>query len=40
MSENISGYAGNYKKMKKIVNHLQKFGIDKEKAEEAYRKIV
>lgn len=40
LSENISGYVGNYKKMEKVVNHLQKFGIDKEKAEEAHRKVV
>lgn len=40
LPENISGYVGNYKKMEKVVSHLQKFGIDKEKAEESYRKIV
>lgn len=40
LAENISGYAGNYKKVEKVINHLQKFGIDKEKAEEAHRKIV
>lgn len=40
LPENISGYAGNYKKIEKVMSHLQKFGIRKEKAEEAYRKIV
>lgn len=40
LPKNISGYVGNYKKMEKVVNQLQKFGIEKEKAEEAYRKIV
>lgn len=40
LSENISGYVGNYKKIEKVVNQLQKFGIGKERAKEAYRKIV
>ncbi len=40
LSENISGFVGNYKKIEKVVNHLQKFGIDRTKAEEAYGKIV
>lgn len=40
LPQNTSGYVGNYKKMQKVVSHLQKFGIDKEKAEEAYKKIV
>jgi hypothetical protein len=40
LPENISGYAGNYKKIEKVVNHLRKFGINREKAEEAYNKIV
>lgn len=39
LPENISGYVGNYKKIEKVVSHLQKFGIDKERAGEAYRKI-
>ena len=37
---NISGYVGNYNKIHKVINHLQKFGISKEKAEEVYAKIV
>lgn len=40
LSENISGYVGNYKKIEKVINHLAKFGIPKEKAEIAYQKIV
>lgn len=40
LSENISGYVGNYRKIEKVVKHLQRFGIEKEKAEESYRKIV
>lgn len=34
------GFMGNYKRLEKIVNHLSEFGIDKNKAEEAYQKIV
>lgn len=40
LPENISGYVGNYKKIEKVVNQLRKFGIDKEKAEKAYRQVV
>lgn len=40
LAENISGYAGNYKKTEKVINHLQKFGVSREKAEEVYRKIM
>lgn len=40
LPENISGYVGNYRKMEKVVGHLAKLGISKDKAEEAYRKIV
>ncbi len=40
LPENISGYAGNYKRIEKVVNHLQKFNIIREKAEEAYERIV
>lgn len=40
LEENISGFVGNYKKVHKVVNHLKKFGINKEKAEEAYNKVV
>lgn len=40
LPENVSGYAGNYNKVEKIVNHLQKFGVGKEKAEEVFRVIV
>lgn len=40
LQKNISGYVGNYNKVEKVVNHLQKFGIDREKAEESFKKIV
>lgn len=40
LPENISGYVGNYKKIEKVVNHLQRFGIAKEKAEEVYEAVV
>ena len=40
LDKNISGYVGNYNKIDKVINHLSKFGINKDKAEEAYRKIV
>lgn len=40
LPENISGYVGNYKKGEKVVNHLQKFGVSREKAEESYKEIV
>lgn len=40
LPENISGYVGNYHKIDKVINQLQKFGIKKEKAEEAYREVV
>jgi hypothetical protein len=40
LKNNISGFVGNYKKVHKVINHLQKFGINKKKAEEAYGKIV
>lgn len=40
LPQNISGYAGNYNRLEKVINHLKKFGIGEEKAKEAYRKIV
>lgn len=40
LSENISGYAGNYHKIDKVINHLAKFGVNREKAEAAYNQIV
>ena len=40
LPENISGYVGNYKKAEKVINHLGRLGIDRDKAKEAYRKIV
>jgi len=40
LPENVSGYVGNYNKIKKVVNHLQKFDISREKAEAAFNKIV
>lgn len=40
LPENVSGFVGNYKKVHKVINHLHKFGIDKDKAEDAHKKIV
>jgi hypothetical protein len=40
LSENISGYAGNYKKIEKVVSQLQRFGVGREKAEEVYKEII
>lgn len=40
LPENISGYVGNYKKIEKVSHHLQKLGVAKKRAEEAYRKVV
>ena len=40
LKENVSNFCGNYKRIEKVVNHLQKFGINKEKAEEAFNRIV
>lgn len=40
LNKDISGYAGNYDKAEKVINHLSNFGISQEKAEEAYKKIV
>lgn len=40
LPENISGYVGNYKRLEKIARHLRKFGVSREKAGEAYKKIV
>jgi len=40
LSENVSNFCGNCMKVHKVVNHLQKFGISKEKAEEAHKKVV
>ena len=40
LSENISNFAGNYNKVAKVIKQLGKFGIDKEKAEDAHKKIV
>ncbi|MFA6177628.1 MAG: hypothetical protein WC694_01905 [Candidatus Paceibacterota bacterium] len=40
LPKNVSNFCGNCKKVHKVVNHLQKFNISKEKAEEAHRKII
>lgn len=40
LDRNISGYAGNYKKVEKVISHLSNFGIGKERSEEAYKIIV
>lgn len=40
LDKNVSGYAGNYNKIEKVISHLSKFGINKERAEEAYSAII
>jgi hypothetical protein len=40
LPENISGYVGNYKKLEKVINHLQRFGIDRKAAIKAHNEIV
>ncbi|MCM2339276.1 MAG: hypothetical protein NDI62_02365 [Burkholderiales bacterium] len=35
-----SNFCGNCKKVHKVINHLQRFGINKEKAEEAFDKVI
>ena len=40
LKENISGYAGNYKKLEKVIRHLAQFGVDKQNAERVYYQIV
>lgn len=40
LPENISGYSGNYKKVEKVVNQLQKLGVEEEKAKQAYQEVV
>ena len=40
LNKDISGYAGNYNKVNKVINHLSQFGISREKAREAYGKII
>ncbi|MDD5721497.1 MAG: hypothetical protein PHT16_03585 [Candidatus Pacebacteria bacterium] len=40
LPKGVSNFCGNYKRVQKVVSHLQKFGVNLEKAEEAHRKIV
>lgn len=40
LSEDISGYSGNYLKIKKVIDHLTRLGITEEKAKSAYQNIV
>ncbi len=40
LSEDISNFVGNYNKPEKVIKQLVKFGVPKEKAEEAYNKII
>jgi hypothetical protein len=40
LDKNVSNFCGNYEKIEKVVKHLSEFGIGKEKAEEAYRRVV
>jgi len=40
LNKDISGFCGNHNKIEKVVNHLSKFGIGKEKAKKAYELII
>lgn len=40
LPKNISGYVGNYQKKHKVIRQLEKLGISREKAEQAYLAIV
>lgn len=40
LKEDVSNFCGNYEKEFKVVKHLEKFGVNKYKAREAYNKIV
>ena len=40
LRENISGYAGNYNKVEKVIKQLGRFGISEKKARQAYQAIV
>lgn len=40
LPEDISGYVGNYNRPEKVVNHLNKYGIKKSTALDAYKKVV
>jgi len=40
LSPDVSNFCGNYKKLEKVVKQLAVFGIDRETAAEAYRKVV
>lgn len=40
LSSDISGYVGNYKKLEKVIGQLENYGVNKNRAEEVWRKIV
>lgn len=40
LPENISNFCGNCMKIEKVVKQLGKFGVEKEKAEDAFRKAM
>ena len=40
LPENVSGYLGNYKRIEKVVRQLGRFGVDKERAVDAFNVIV
>ena len=40
LKKDISNFCGNYKRPEKVVKQLAKFGIDEERAKEAYQRLV
>lgn len=40
LPQNVSGYSGNYKKLEKVVRHLNSFGIEEKVAIEIYNSVV
>lgn len=40
LPENISNYVGNYNREEKVIAQLKKFGVDENRAKEAYKKLV
>jgi len=40
LPHNVSNYAGNYERVEKVVTQLGRFGVERDRAEAAYAKIV
>jgi hypothetical protein len=40
LPRDISGFAGNYNRIDKVINHLGKLGVSESKATEAYKNIL